>query len=255
MIVGTDKTVLLGAKVNLIRPDAVVAEWTHRSIIPNEQFLYIAAKYVEADKANENKHFWSFEDLQKSQASITNSPLNVMHQPHNIVGVMTDSEFIYPEAFSPENEEVAAAYEYAKPHIEMLGVLWKWYFPQTVSQIEAAQEMGALHVSMECTAETVTRVNNDGSETEYPFMGGNLKAYDFSADSSHVQLNNPHFVGCGLVLPPAKPGWKGAEVRELMAAVDEDTQKSVYEYFEAESPHLTPEQWEDLMVSVLASAS
>lgn len=357
MIIHTNRGLLLGAKVDLIRPDRVTAEWTHRSLTPNDQFLYIAAKYVEADKPNENKHFWSFEDLQKSQATIVNSPINVMHEPHNIVGVMVDQEMMYPEAYKT-SEAVAAkdysaekrqemakkgqalpdgsfpiadkgdladaiasvgragnsarakahiikrarqlgatdmlpdawkamagegepvgvdaavaqvveellaaealgrfepvvAYEYAQPYIEVLGALWKFYFPQTVSAIEAAQEMGSLFISMECIADTVTRVDRDGTEHNFPFRGGSVKDYEFHGESDYVRLNDPHFVGCGLVLPPGKPGWKGAEVRELIGALD-DSGEALYEQVKAQTPHLSPDEWEQLMLTFLASSA
>jgi hypothetical protein len=253
MMISTSQGLLMGAKVDLIRPDRVVAEWTHRSLTPNNKFLYIAAKYVEADQANENRHFWSFESLQKAQATIVNSPINVMHQPHNIVGVMVDQEMMYPEAYTPEVQEKAAAYEYAKPYIEVLGALWKFYFPKTVEAIEAAQEMGSLFISMECIADTVTRVDKDGSETTFPFQGGSVKDYEFHGESDYVRLNDPHFVGCGLVLPPAKPGWKGAEVRELMSAVSDDGE-ALYEQVKSLTPQLSPQEWETLMLSFLASA-
>lgn len=250
MILSTDRGLLLGAKVDLIRPDRVVAEWTHRSLTPNDQFLYIAAKYVEADNPNENKHFWSFEALQNAKSTIVNSPINVMHQPHNIVGVMMDQEMMYPEAYGAEQEK-AAAYEYAKPYIEVLGALWKFYFPKTVEAIEAAQEMGALFISMECVSDTVTRVDQDGSEHTFPFRGGALKDYEFHGTSDYLRLNEPHFVGCGLVLPPAKPGWKGAEVHELMAAV-ENHGENLYEQVKAATPNLSPAEWEALMLSFLS---
>jgi hypothetical protein len=254
VIVGTDRGLLLGAKVSLIRPDRVVAEWAHRSVTPNDHFLYIAAKYVEADNPNENRHFWSFQDLQNAQSSIVNSPINVMHEPHNIVGVMVDQEMMYPEAYTQAQEDKAVAYEYAKPYIEVLGALWKFYFPQTVDTIVAAQEMGALFISMECLAETVTRVDKDGSEHDYPFMGGSHKDYEFTDESDYLRLNDPHFVGCGLVLPPGRPGWKGAEVHDLMSAVKSDGEK-LYEQIKQQTPQLSPAEWEHLMLAFLAYSS
>lgn len=257
MIVSTNRGLLVGAKVDLLRPDRVVAEWTHRSLTPNDKFLYIAAKYVEADNPNENRHFWSYEDLQQAQGSIANSPINVMHQPHDIVGVMVDQEMVYPEAYDKSKtaeEQPAAAYEYAKPYVEVLGALWKFYFPQTVQTIEAAQEMGALFISMECIADTVTRVDRDGTETTFPFKGGSVKDYEFHGESDYVRLNDPHFVGCGLVLPPAKPGWKGAEVRDLMAAVEDDGE-ALYEHIKQQTPQLDPKEWENLMFAFLACST
>lgn len=253
MIVTTNNSLMIGAQVDLIRPDRVVAEWTHRSVTPNDQFLYIAAKYVEADQANENKHYWSFDALQKAQPSIVNSPINVMHQPHNIVGVMVDQEMMYPDAMGAGTEK-AAAYEYSKPYIEVLGALWKFYFPKTVETIVAAQEMGSLFISMECVSDTVTRVDRDGSEHSYPFKGGSVKDYEFHGESDYLRLNEPHFVGCGLVLPPGKPGWKGAEVRDLLAAVEDDGE-SIYEQIKLQTPQLSPVEWEQLMLSFLAYSS
>lgn len=349
MILGTSRGLLLGAKVELVMPDRVTAAWAHRSIVPNDKFLYVTAKYVEADKPNENRNFWSFEDLVKSQATIKNSPINVMHQPHNIVGVMVDQEMMYPETadlpgdvaaakdYSAEKrkelaekgqalpdgsfpiadkgdlsnaiqaygrasnkeaakrhiikrakqlgatdmlpddwkvssalddpdeieraldydlatvEQSALAYDYAQPHIEVLGALWRFYFPMTMEKIEAAQEMGSLFISMECISKTVTRVDLDGSETEYPFRGGSVKDYDFHAESNYVRLNDPHFIGAGLVIPPGRPGWKGAEVRELAAAMGEDEER-LYEQLKAETPNLDARQWEDLMAAFLLHA-
>ena len=253
MMIPTSRGMLLGAKAELIRPDRVVAEWTHRSIAPNEQFLYIAAKYVEADKPNENKHFWAFEDLKGAQATIKNNPINIMHQPHNIVGVIVDTEMMYPEAYGAEDEK-AAAYEYAKPYVEMLGALWKFYYPKTIEMVEAAQEMGSLFVSMECSAGSVTRFDRDGTEHNFPFRGGSVKDYDFHGSSDYLRLNEPHFLGCALVLPPGKPGWKGAEVRELLSAVEDDGE-ALYEEIKAEAPHLSAAEWENLMFAFLAQTA
>lgn len=264
MIVGTNRSLLIGSKVSLIKPERVVAEWAHRSIEPNENFLYIVAKYVEADKVNQNGHFWSFEDLKKSERTMVNAPINLMHQPHDIVGVMVDQEMIYPTGQveaqklsgpgDAANSDMALAYEYNQPYIEVLGALWKFYFPKTVESIEAAQEMGQLHISMECVAESVTRVDNDGTEETYPFVSGNVKDYGWTDNSVHCRLNDPYFLGAGLVLPPAKPGWSGAEVYDLFGAVEEDQLESMYSQLQAENPELSPKQWEMLMAAVLDMA-
>lgn len=275
MIVGTNRSLLLGSKVSLVKPERVVAEWAHRSIEPNNNFLYIVAKYVEADKVNENGHFWAFEDLKKSERTMVNAPINLMHQPHDIVGVMVDQEMIYPtvdagkykdkdkkkkkasatsletQTFSDGQVEPFVAYDYAQPYIEVLGALWKFYFPKTVAGIEAAQEMGQLHISMECVSESVTRVDTDGTEETYPFTSGNVKDYGWNENSMHCRLNNPYFLGAGLVLPPAKPGWSGAEVYDLIGAMSDDQIDSMYEQIQSENPQLTPRQWETLMFALL----
>lgn len=272
MIFETDRGIFLGAQAHLVMPERVTAEWTHRSITPNDAFLYMAAKYVEADRPNSNGHLWSFEDLKAAQASIVNSPINMMHQPHNIIGVMIDQEIMYPNAVATSSTsqsgaftttsttntlityDAAKAYDHQNPYIEVLGALWKFYFPKTVEQVQALHETGSLYVSMECISDTVTRVDSDGSEQEYPFKGGNLKEYDFTDKSKYVRLNKPHFVGCGLVLPPAKPGWKGADVRDLLAASKQDPGE-MYEQIAEEMPHLGPREWESLMISLLLQRS
>lgn len=360
MIIESGERLFLAAPVDILRGDRVVAEWTNRSIIPNDKFLYIQARYVEADKPNENRHFWAFEELQEAQHTIANSPINVMHRPNDIVGVMLDSELMFPnvdaakhgkkrkkkkedeededEVKSAEDEEVeledvdfegeyadardfsaeerrklakqgkalpdgsfpivnesdlrnaiqafgragdkdkakrhiikrakalgktdllpddwnvsaVLAYDHQKPWVEVLGALWRFYFPKQIAQIEAAQEMGALAVSMECSAESVTRVDKDGTTEDFPFMGGSHEAYNFTSASDYLRLNKPHFLGCGLVLPPAKPGWKGAEVKELTQALTNSELEDVYAGVQDMFPNLDAQTWENMMLSIVS---
>ena len=115
----------LGAQAFLLGESPHETAWAERSMSDNPAFKWILGKYVEADKANSNKQFWSFAELQNSQETIKNTPLNMLHAPRAIVGHFVDAEMMHP----------TQAGEY-HPFIEALSAFYAYYFPKELQVVE-----------------------------------------------------------------------------------------------------------------------
>jgi hypothetical protein len=211
-LIPTEKGLLLTLSASIVDTDRVLA-WAQRSMISNDSYTYLVGKYVEADTPNLNKNYWSFAGLKVAQDSIKYAPVNMLHAGQKVVGAIVDTEMVYPNT-------VEAGYEYKNPYIEALIVFYKHYFPREHEQIVAAHNTGDLALSMECRGESLTCSGPDGCGQTYAFMGAAHPSYcdHINQQRSIAAINNPHFFGCGIIIPPGKPGWAGAEVSELVAA-------------------------------------
>ena len=228
--------------VEIVNADRdMAAHWAAPLINENPAFKWIIGKYVEADNANSNGQYWSLDDLKMSKPSIEHAPMNMGHRQNHIVGTYVASEFMYPI------EQEMNAY------IETASVFWKYYFPDELQMVQNAYDMGALHQSMECIAESVTCAGPMGCGETFKYGGPMSSEYcdHIKSRESYRQLNNPHFLAGGLILPPDRPGWKNASIDEV-ASVSEDELERVYNQISESSPHLDSGQWEALMFEIVA---
>jgi hypothetical protein len=231
----------LTCPVELINIDRdMAAHWASKYMNHNPAFKWIVGKYVEADNANSNGQFWSLDDLKMSKPSIEYAPMNMGHRQNHIVGTYVASELMYPK------DDIGNAY------IETASVFWKYYFPEELAMVEKAYDIGALHQSMECIAESVTCAGPMGCGETFKYSGPMSAEYcdHIKSRESYRQLNNPHFLAGGLILPPDRPGWKNASIDE-MAIADSELER-VYEQIAEGSPQLSTDQWESLMVEILS---
>lgn len=254
VLVEGESSYIIGAQAHLIEDDREVANsWAKQHITPNPALKWILGKYVEADRANSNKQFWSLGDLRMAQPTVDHAPLNVLHRPRHIVGAFTNTEMIYPKDAESAEEGVS------RPYIEALAAFWKYYFPEELAVVEHAHNQGALFFSMECVSETVTCAGDDGCGQEFAFVGPRSPSYcdHLNARSSIVQLNKPHFLAGALIVPPASPGWSGASIKEIAELYkgQDDLLNGIYEQLKAEAGHLSPEEWEATMAQLLKQAS
>lgn len=234
-----------------ILPDdrEVASEWARQHVQPNPAYKWILGKYAEADRANSNKQFWALDQLQMAQPTITHAPMNILHRERHIVGAFTATEMIYPAT----NE--AAALDH--PYIEALAVFWKRFFPNELAIIEQAHNQGALFFSMECVAQSVKCSGDQGCGEEYEFKGPSDLSYcdHINKHLSVKELINPHFLAGGLIVPPAAPGWKGADAGVMAASrllkAHENELDTIYDALVAEASHLDPKAWEALMIEIL----
>lgn len=93
-------------------------------------------------------------------------------------------------------------------------------------------------------------VYNFEVEGDHSYVVENLVVHNCVHLQEHTaskQLNNPHFLGAGLIIPPDRPGWTNAEINELSKLTTDDEKDRVLASIAAESPHLSPKEWENLM--------
>jgi hypothetical protein len=232
----------LTSLASLVETDRDTATtWASKHIVSNEAIKWIVGKYVEADNANSNGQYWTLKDLQMKRPTLTHSPMNMGHKQTSIVGTFVASDLIYP------TEDAAAVQE--NPYIEALGAFWRYYFPNELKTVEAAFESGSLFLSMECVGDTVTCGGDQGCGDTFPYRGPMDDSYcsHIKEHASYRQLNDPHFLGGALVVPPFKPGWKNADVKDISNLA----QEKLYGELAVESPNADPKSLEYATLALL----
>lgn len=211
--------------------------WASDHIVFNPNYKWIVGNYVEADSANSNGQFWKYDDLVLKGASVNHAPMNIGHDISNIVGAYVASEMVYPASKDDA------------PFIETLSAFWKFYFPEEYSEVEGAFKEGTLYQSMECVADSLTCVGTDDACGETFDYAGPFGPYceHIRDRSAFRQFNNPNFTGGGLIIPPDKPGWRKAEIKEVSKMISENASDVLFEQIVEDSPHLDSGQWESLM--------
>ena len=71
----------------------------------NPMLKWIAGDFVEADKANTNKQFWTKDDLAMGEYSIKYAPLNMVHKVRQPVGFFAQTRSIAPVAATDDAAE------------------------------------------------------------------------------------------------------------------------------------------------------
>lgn len=240
------KSVFLTTRPMLLDDSKDIADsWASKHIAPNPALKWIIGKYCEADNANQNGQYWSLEDLRLKQPTIHHAPMNVNHVPHKIVGTYVASEMMYPKADDADDGG-------AHPYIETVSAFWKAYFPETLEEVEKAYNEGTLFQSMECVAETVTCMEGCGQTFEY--AGSRSESYCSHINQGGVKaLNKPHFMAGALIIPPTRPGWRGASVQEISELIGSqaDEAERIMAHLEKQAPDLAVTQWESAMVELL----
>lgn len=216
-----------------------MASWASKHIIENANYKWILARYVEADKANSNGQYWTYEDLRLSQPSIQYSPMNVDHHPHEIVGSWVNSEMMIPT----DEDSVT------NPYIETLGTFWQYYFPELMADVQKAYDSGQLFVSMECVAETVTCGGETGCGQEFAYAGPNSPTYcEHILDrSAYRQLNKPDFKAGALIMPGNRPGWTQADVKDISRLTSDSEKERIMRDIATANPSGSEQEWEQLM--------
>lgn len=230
----------LGARAHLLENDREVAsDWAQKHIVSNPAHAWVLGRFVESDKANNNNQYFSLEDLRVHRPTIANAPLNINHSARNIVGAFVASDLIYPDT------------EDLNPYIESLGVVWRYYFPEEYQQVQKANAEGSLFYSMEAVPRAVASVGGSDDSVEYPYEGRTSPNYpaEINERTVPVRLIDPHFVGGALIIPPVKPGWSNADVKQVAKFMNERWQDAELAYagIQAAAPDLDPASWEALM--------
>lgn len=241
----------VGVQAELIDDQKEMA-WAEDHIVLRPDFGWLVGRYVETDKANENGHIFGLEEIVARHHTIVNTPLNMLHRTSHVIGTFAATKLIVPD-----NAMRAAAGDSAllKPHVEALAAFWRYAFPDDYQATKAAYEMGACWYSMECVPASLTcPVDNQ----TFPYRGVRSDTYcaHINQPRGHRRLNEPHFVGGAVIVPPIRPGWKRADISELAGIIEAnlDEAERVYEQVAAASPWLDGPTVEGLMAQLLAGA-
>lgn len=186
-------------------PRAMASEWEHQTM--NDSFLWIAGRYVQANVANKNNDFWSYDDIVSGEPSVKYTPLNVLHKWDRPVGTFVETKIVHRQSASDEPDVL--------PEIQALAVLWTANFPNVAQAAKDAHDAGRLWYSMECTAETTQCMT---CERTFSFRAASSELCEHLSERTAARRwINPTFLGGALIFPPAAPGWKDADITSVHA--------------------------------------
>jgi len=213
-------------------PRAMASEWQEQKM--NESFLWIAGRYVQANKPNKNNDFWSYDDIVHGQSTIKYTPLNVLHKWDRPVGTFVETKIVH-RSQADDGESL--------PEVQALAVLWTANFPGVAKAAKDAHEAGRLWYSMECTAETTQCMT---CEKTFSFRAAASELCEHLANrASARRWINPTFLGGALIFPPQSPGWADADITAVASELTRE-----YANRKTESTVFTASEWEDAMATL-----
>lgn len=240
--------------------DSAADQWVRP---PSGDYItWITGNFVESDRPNNNHQMWSRRDLETARHTIVHAPMNIAHKS-GPVGMFVDTR-IAPrprttgESADSADVEIVDTSASSPICIQVLGGLWSHLFPFQAAQVERASEEGTLFWSMECQGTHVRCEGPAGCGQTFGYFDWAMHCPHLMGRRSVRHIINPTFRGGAILVPPVKPGWKGAhanllpeEVMVEAAAVAEATEDS-YDSLLAEGLDLSPAAWEHLMGMVVS---
>lgn len=207
----------------------------------NPSFLWVAGRFVQANRANKNGHFWSYDDLQVGEASIRHTPMNVLHKWNQPVGTFVETKIVH------RKDKLETASDALLPEIQALGVLWAANFPAVAAQAKTAHAAKQLWYSMECVAEKKQCLQCD-QVFEFAAKPHETCAHLAERANAPRRFINPTFLGGALIFPPEAPAWQDADVTEMAHLLVDS-----YAHREERPPVLGSDIWEAMMDEVVSS--
>lgn len=207
----------------------------------NPSFLWVAGRFVQANQANKNGHFWSYDDLQVGEASIKYTPMNVLHKWDQPVGTFVETKIVHRQ------DKLETATERLLPEIQALGVLWAANFPGVATQARAAHAANKLWYSMECVAEKKQCLECD---EVFAFAAQPHEVCPHLAAKANAprRFINPVFLGGALIFPPEAPAWQDADITEVAHQLVDS-----YAHREERPEMMASDVWESIMDEVVSS--
>lgn len=178
---------------------------------------WVMGNYVNADPAgNRNGHIFDVDHLARQHPTVVNTPLNMGHQAEYIIGHYVASEMLYPVG-GVVPAGAAAGEPLQHPWIETLAAFYRGIFSDEFDLVKDFHRRGMAWQSMECLPESLTCRAAEGCGKTFAYDGVQSGTYcaHINEPRSLKQLNDPHYVGGAIVIPPLRPGWRRADVTEV----------------------------------------
>lgn len=245
-----DNRIFLTSSARVVTPgDADMASngWEISEASPYVK--WVAGSYVRSEEPNSNKQFWTTQDLEFGDYSIRYSPFNMLHRTQRPVGFFLETRRVF--------DEVAAA---TKPFtVEALAGMWTHVFPLEASLLDQASEKGLLFLSMECRSEKIRCAGDNGCGETFDYLDTASHCEHIKERASVRHLVKPTFRGGAAIIPPVRPGWKGAKASVLDEQVKSEARRYAKETEAAyesarKSSEVTAGDWEALMGSIIQLA-
>lgn len=199
---------------------------------------YILGNYCQlgpgdASSANSNGNVFAVEDT--DETLVQHTPINMLHRRRHAVGTWVAAAKLGLDN-KPQRaidtlqlSDAAAPNKHRPfPYVQSLGAVWRWHFPDEWHQIDNAAKDGALFLSMEAIAEALKCLTAGCCDMTYPFDGLRSKTYCDSLNMPRAKkrLVKPHFLGGAAIIPPAMPGWRGADASAFAASLEEHPEEA-----------------------------
>jgi hypothetical protein len=249
-VVERDHSFLVGARASIVDANDRMQAWAEKHVRKDADLKWILGNFIQTDAANDNGHIFPLEDVRQTQQSIWHKPLNMLHHGNYIVGCFAGAELIEPSTEAAHDDGSTGT-------VEALAAFWRAFFPEEYALVEAAHNEGALYYSMECVPASLT-CPQDGCGVTAAYMGRTHESYcdHMNALRGPKRLNMPHFNAGALIIPPVRPGWKGADIKELSELMNRnaDLCEQVYAGLERDMTHLSATEWESMMAHIVTEA-
>jgi hypothetical protein len=196
--------------------------WAEPFVRRSEDVRWILGNYVQtatADAliANSNGHIFPLEDMAESLPNLAHRPMNINHAPDLRVGTFVASELVYPE--NADFRATGGSAPAAPPVAEALAAFWYYYDEGMWDKVERAYKDGQLFFSMEAIPKQITCAK---CNSLFDYAGPTDDAYceHLQVRSAKKILHKPKFLGGALIVPPVKPGWTRANVKEITSLLE-----------------------------------
>lgn len=248
--------VTIGGRLSLIgeKDDVEMQAWAERIVTVDPNFRWLVGNFIESERANQNGHIFPLPELRSGVPTLQYKALNMLHMEQYVLGTFAAGQLVKPDGTELKADEEPEEAQF--PILESLAAMWVRRFPEEFLAIRGAHAEGALFYSHETVP----------SEVSCPDCGLRAKFDGLTSDNycAHMDgitkpkiVHDPVFSGGAVVIPPARPGWNRADMKQISAliAAKPDRAESLYNGIMADLPNLDAKTWEDLMARILLSSS
>jgi len=234
-------------------PQEYASDWATGE--SNPFIKWVSGNFVESDRPNRNKQFWTAGDLEIAEYSIRGAPLNMVHKVRQPVGFFQDTKTT-PVVHDVEDDSAASS----PLKIQALAGMWTHIFPFEAALVDAADERNLLYYSMECRGTHITCAGDEGCGQTFEYLKPGTHCEHLKDRASIRHIVNPTFRGGALIVPPVRPGWGGATATVFKEAVVQEAAKfaeqteDVYSAAQAAGAEVTASAWEHMMASIISLA-
>lgn len=245
---------VLGARAFLV-DESTCHAWAEKHVRRDPDLRWITSNYIESDRPNDNGYIFTRSALADAVEHLPGKPFNMLHSQKHIVGTYAGAQVVDGDGTEIDAKLLKADADNEDPLVvEALSSIWHNIFPDEFRDIEKAHNEGSLYSSMECTPESV-RCAECGQESQWVgFCDDSYCTHLQASRTAPMWLAQPRFHGGAAIVPPVRPGWKGANSKDLLAVLDGYDDSHLHGIFASiaeDAPHLGPADWESLMAQIL----
>jgi len=178
------------------------------------------------------------------------------------MGIVQRSDFINPHQAAWGTKTRGSEVGFTIETESYSGLVW---CPTTRNGTFFARRNGSTYWtgnSMETVPESVTCKGKGtfaGCDQTYAYAGRQSSTYceHLNESASRKVLHKPHYTAGALIVPPVRPGWKRADIKEITSLIEADADQAerIYAEVAAAVPHEDSKTWERIMQFLLTTTT